>query len=66
MSGFFDGDGKRALATAIPAFERTTSPELVITVRPRSDPYWHVSVNCVRRLEPNTAMCIFSSTVFVR
>ncbi len=44
MSGFFDGDGKQALATAIPAFERTTSAELVITVRPRSDPYWHVSV----------------------
>lgn len=44
MSGFFDGDGKRALATAITAFERTTSAELVIIVRPRSDPYWHVSV----------------------
>jgi putative membrane protein len=44
MSGFFDGDGKRALAAAIPTFERNTAAELVITVRSRSDPYWHVSV----------------------
>lgn len=44
MPGFFDGDGRSALAAAIPAFERTTAAELVICVRPRSDPYWQASV----------------------
>lgn len=44
MPGFLDGDGPRALTAAIQAFERNTAAELVITVRPRSDPYWHVSV----------------------
>lgn len=43
MANFFDNDGKRALAGAVPAFERSTAAELVISVRPRSDPYWQVS-----------------------
>lgn len=44
MPTFFHGDGERALTEAIAAFERTTAAELVITVRPRSDPYWLASV----------------------